>query len=91
MASRPLQWLGDISFEIFMLQCLAPFIYTYLVDPVLWHFGITEFANMVSNDLFGIDANLLYVFVLPIVIILAWIVNRLFSRPITRLLNRRPA
>lgn len=91
LASRPLQWLGDISFEIFMLQCLAPFIYTYLVDPVLWHFGITEFANMVSNDLFGVDANLLYVFVLPIVILLAWVINRLFTRPITRLLNRRPA
>ena len=72
-----------------MLQCLAPFIYTYLVDPVLGHFGVTEFANMVSNDLFGVDANLLYVFVLPIVILLAWIVNRLFTRPITRMITSR--
>ena len=91
LASKPMQWLGNISFEIFMLQCLAPIIYTYLVDPVLWHFGIAEFANMVSNDLFGVNANLLYVFVLPIDIVLAWLVNRLFTRPMTRLLNRLPA
>ena len=86
LASKPLQWLGDISFEMFMLQCIAPIIYAYLVDPVLYHFGITEFANMVSNDLFGVNANLLYIFILPIDIVLAWIVNRLFTRPLRRLM-----
>ena len=86
LASKPLQWLGDISFEMFMLQCIAPIIFAYLVDPVLYHFGITEFANMVSNDLFGVNANLLYIFILPIDIVLAWIVNRLFTRPLRRLM-----
>lgn len=88
LSSRPLQWLGSISFELFILQAIGPIIYNYLVEPVLWHFGIIELANMVSNDLCGHDIYLLYVFILPIDLVLAWAVNRLFSRPLRRLLAR---
>lgn len=88
MASRPMQWLGDISFEMFMLQGFILFIYSGLISPVLGHFNIIEAANVVSNDLFGTNANLMAVFALPIDIFLAWIVNRLFTRPVSRLLNR---
>lgn len=86
LVSRPLQWLGGISFELFILQSLGPIIYNYLVEPVLWHFGIIDFANMVSNDLCGSDIYLLHVFILPIDILIAWLVNRLFTRPLHRLL-----
>lgn len=86
LASKPLQWLGDISFEMFLLQGLVPIIYNYGVASVLWHFGITDLANEVSNDLCGTNANLLLWFALPIDILLAWVVNRLFTRPLRRLL-----
>lgn len=88
LASRPMQWLGDISFEMFMLQCFIPFIYPGLISPVLGHFGIIDAANVVSNDIFGTDANLMACFALPVDILLAWIVNRLFTRPVSRLLMR---
>ena len=89
LVSKPLQWLGNISFELFILQALGPIIYNYLVEPVLWHFGIIDFANMVSNDLSGSDFYLLYVFILPIDILIAWLANRLFTRPLNRLLASR--
>lgn len=85
LISRPMQWLGNISFEIFILQGIAALVYNCWVDPVLGHFGITRVANIVSNDILGTDANLLAVFVLPIDILLAWLVNRLFTRPLARL------
>ena len=89
LASKPLQWLGDISFEIFMLQGIAALVYNYWVAPVLAHFGITDALSVVSNDLAGTATpNLLAVFILPIDIVLAWAVNRLFTRPLRRLLKR---
>lgn len=87
LSTRPMQWLGNISFEIFMLQGIAALVYIYWVDPVLGHLGITRMANIVSNDIFGVDANLMAVFVIPIDILLAWIVNRIFTRPIHRLIK----
>jgi len=85
LISRPMQWLGNISFEIFILQGIAALVYNCWVDHVLGHFGITRVANIVSNDILGTDANLLAVFILPIDILLAWLVNRLFTRPLARL------
>ena len=86
LASKPLQWLGNISFEIFILQGLALLLYNYLVSPVLAHIGLNEFANEVGGDLFGISGNRLLTIclVLPIDILLAWAVNRLFTRPLSR-------
>ena len=86
LASRPLQWLGGISFEIFILQGLALLLYNYLLAPVLAHIGLLDLANEVGSDLFGIGGSrlLTILFVLPIDILLAWAVNRLFTRPITK-------
>ena len=89
LASKPLQWLGDISFEIFMLQGLAALAYNYWLAPVLAHIGVQDGYNMVANDLLGASAPGLIVWlILPIDILMAWAVNRLFTRPVTRLLRR---
>ena len=38
---RPLVWLGEVSFEVYVLQCIVPLFYSYCVAPVLFHyFGI---------------------------------------------------
>ena len=86
LASRPLQWLGDISFEIFILQGLALLLYNYLLAPVLAHIGLNELANEVGSDLFGMSGNRLLTicFVLPLDILLAWLVNRIFTRPLSK-------
>ena len=90
LASRPLQWLGDISFEIFMLQGIAALIYNYWLDPVLNHIGVQYVYNEVSADLLGANAPGLIVWlILPIDILLAWAVNRLFTRPVARLLRSK--
>ena len=91
LASRPLQWLGDISFEIFMLQGIAAMAFNYLVAPLLSAMGFghpSPFATATSGDLFSISPyDLIAWFVLPIDIVLAWIVNRLFTRPMRRWLQ----
>ena len=86
LASKPLQWLGNISFEIFILQGLALLLYNYLLSPVMSHIGLLDVANEVGSDLFGISGNRLLTicFVLPIDILLAWAINRLFTRPIAK-------
>jgi peptidoglycan/LPS O-acetylase OafA/YrhL len=89
LASKPLQWLGNISFEIFMLQGLAALAYNYWLAPVLAHIGVQDGYNMVANDLLGASApGLIVWFILPIDILMAWAVNRLFTRPVSRLLRR---
>lgn len=88
LASRPLQWIGDISFELFMLQGLAGLVY-YWMQPLLGHIGLKQAYDFVAADLFGASAPPLVVwFILPIDILLAWAVNRLFTRPVSRLLNK---
>ena len=90
LASKPMQWLGGISFEIFMLQGLAALVYNYWVAPALGHFGVTGVLDMVCHDLTGnMSLNHLALFILPIDILLAWLVNRLFTRPVARLLRRK--
>jgi len=91
LASRPLQWIGNISFEIYILQGLALLLYNYMIAPVVAHIGLWEVANEVGNDLFGIggDRLLAITLVLPIDILLAWAVNRLFTRPLARCLPMR--
>ena len=86
LASKPLQWLGNISFEIFILQGLALLLYNYLLAPVMSHIGLLELANEMGADLFDVSGNrlLTIIFVLPIDIFLAWAVNRLFTRPVAK-------
>ena len=89
LASKPLQWLGDISFEIFMLQGIAALAYNYWIAPVLAHIGVQRVYDYVAADLLGASAPGLIVWlILPIDILLAWGVNRLFTRPVSRLLRR---
>ncbi len=89
LVSIPLQWIGNISFEIFILQGIAALVYNYLVAPVLAHIGVQYVYNEVSADLLGDSAPGLIVWlILPIDILLAWTVNRLFTRPVSRLLQR---
>lgn len=89
LSSRPLQWLGNISFEIFMLQGIAALIYNYWVAPALAHLGIQRVYDYVAADLFGASApDLIVWFILPIDILLAWAVNRLFTRPITKIITK---
>ena len=88
LVSKPLQWLGNISFEIFMLQGIAALVYNYWLAPVLSHIGVQYVYNEVANDLMGNSAPGLIVWlILPIDILLAWAVNRLFTQPVTRLLR----
>lgn len=66
---KPLQWLGSISFEVYVLQFVAFHLFNYLVAPVAGHYG-------------WIIYDQLSWFALPLLLPLAWVVNRLFTRPI---------
>ena len=93
LASRPMQWLGGLCFEIFMLQRVAALAFNYLVAPVLSHIGFghpSPFAAPGTFDLGSISPySLLPWFIIPIDIVLAWIVNRFFTRPLRRFLSTR--
>lgn len=71
---RPLQWLGSISFEVYVLQFVAFHVYNYLVSPLAGHFGWLIYDKL---------AWLVLLLLLP----LAWMVNRLFTRPLRKLLK----
>ena len=73
---RPLQWLGQLGFELYVFQGIAALVFNYLVAPVFGHFGIIVYGDYVWG-------------VLPILIPLAWVVNRCFSRPVGRWLSSR--
>lgn len=66
---QPLQWLGSISFEVYMLQFVAFLLYNYVVAPAAGHFDIMAYGY----KLIGV-----WLVLLP----LAWLVNRYFSRPL---------
>ena len=88
LASRPMQWLGDISFEIFMLQGIAALAYNYLLAPVLAHFDVPAMMDVVARDMGFTGAIAIAWFIVPVDVLLAWLVNRLFTRPLRRLLPR---
>lgn len=71
LCCRPLVWLGDVSMEIFLLQAFAGRFYNFIICPVLAHCGYL-----------GCYAN--YWLILPLLILMAWVVHRYFSRPIAR-------
>jgi len=71
---RPLQWLGDISFEVYVLQNVAFLMCNYMLAPVFGHFGI---------NVYGISLW----FAVPLLIVMAWVVNRVFTRPVRRWLR----
>ena len=77
MAAKPLQWVGTVCFELFMLQAIAALAYNYWMAPLLNHAGLERL---------GLNAyDLLPWMIIPVGLALAWMVNRLFTRPIGRL------
>ena len=91
LASKPLQWLGDISFEIYILQGLAALAFNFWLAPLLGHLGMGHPSPFSSNgniEITDIDPySLISWFILPMDIILAWVVNRVFTRPVRRWLK----
>lgn len=73
---KPLQWLGSISFEVFVLQFVAFRLFAFVVAPAAGHLGW---------DIYG----LLPWFVLAILLPLSWLVNRVFTRPLSRIIKRQ--
>ena len=91
LISKPLQWLGDISFEIYILQGFAALAFNFWLAPLLAHLGFGQpspFGIGGENDVMGMDPySLISWFILPIDILMAWVVNRLFTRPLRRWLK----
>ena len=73
---RPLQWLGGISFEMFVLQFVAFLLFNFVVSPVAGHYGWQIYDKLVW-------------FALPLLILLSWVVNRCFTRPLSAAIKRR--
>ena len=73
---RPLQWLGSISFEMFVLQFVAFHLFNYVISPVAGHFGWDIYHHLAW-------------FVLPLLMALSWLVNRCFTRPVGAYFKRK--
>ena len=71
---RPLQWLGSISFEVFVLQFVAFRLFGFVIAPAAGHLGW---------DIYHDYAWMVLAVLLP----LSWLVNRFFTRPLRRFLN----
>ena len=69
LLARPLQWLGSISFEVYVLQFVAFLLFNYMLAPVLGHFG-------------WYVGNHLEWYALIVLLPLSWLVHRYFTRPI---------
>lgn len=66
LCSKPLQWLGEISFEIYILQKLANNVFCYLVAPFFGHYGILIYDHS-------------FVGTMPLLIVAAWLVHKFFN------------
>lgn len=75
LLSKPLQWLGKVSFEVYVLQFVAFMLFNYWVAPFAGHYGINIYDKLAW-------------FVFPLLLPLSWLVNRYFTRPLSRLFNR---
>ena len=73
---RPLQWLGSISFEVYVLQFVAFLLFNYVLAPVLGHFGWQV-------------SNLLSWFALVVLLPLSWLVHHYFTVPIAAFFKKR--
>ncbi|MBO7609968.1 MAG: acyltransferase [Muribaculaceae bacterium] len=70
---KPLVWLGNISFEIYMLQVV--------VSNIVLKLGIITTGQKFPD-------NLHIFIIIAIVIPLAWLTKRFFTTPVARFLNR---
>lgn len=73
---KPLQWLGSISFEVFVLQFVVFHFFGYVVSPFVTHFGWDIYGHLAW-------------FVLPLLLPLSWVVNRCFTRPVNAYLRHQ--
>lgn len=73
---RPLQWLGGISFEVYVLQFVVFHLFAFTVAPLAGHLGFNIYTQLEW-------------FVLPLLIPFAWIVNRCFTRPLNAFFKRK--
>jgi peptidoglycan/LPS O-acetylase OafA/YrhL len=71
----PLVWLGGFSFEIYILQKLVNDVFTFVISPIFGHFGILIYGYSMECTV-------------PLLIVVAWCVNRFYTKPIYSLLNR---
>ena len=74
LSCGPLQWLGSISFEMFVLQFVAFHLFNYVVAPVLGHCGWDAYDKLAW-------------FALPLLLAMSWVVNRCFTRPVGNFLK----
>lgn len=72
---QPLQWLGSISFEMFVLQFPAFHIFNYVLSPVAGHFGLELYSWLPW-------------LAVPLLVLFSWLVNRCFTRPVFAALRR---
>ena len=73
---RPLQWLGSVSFEVYVLHFAAFHIYNYIISPMAGHFGLR---------IYGLRSVLVW----PLLFAMAWMVNRWFTRPVSAFLKQK--
>lgn len=69
LCCRPLEWVGEMSLEVFMLHFVAGPIFTYLISPFFGHFGIMVYNYFAVGQL-------------PLLLLLSWAVHRWFTRPV---------
>ena len=72
----PLVWLGEVSFEVYVLQSIIPLAYSYLVAPILGHFGIEAYG-------LPLPAHLI------LLIAVAALAHRYFTAPLSRAMRKR--
>ena len=72
---RPLQWLGSISFEVYVLQFVAFMVFNYCLAPLAGHFGWYVYDKLLW-------------FALPLLLPLSWLVHRYFTMPASNWLRR---
>ena len=72
LSIKPLQWLGNISFEMFVLQFVAFHLFDFVIAPVAGHFGLDIYDGLAWCAL-------------PLLVLISWVVNRCFTRPVMAL------
>ena len=78
LLSTPLQWLGGISLELYMMHTPTGLMVDRLVAPVLGHFGVMNYDY---------EWLMTLVALFPV----AWATHRWFTVPVTRRLLSSPA
>lgn len=73
---RPLQWVGSISFEMFVLQFVAFHFFNFFIAPVAGHYGWDIYDKLAW-------------FALPLLLLFSWGVNRWFTRPVGKLIKTK--